>query len=375
MKKLTLTLVLLVAVAFAVSPTISNSMLVETVIHHTPTGFVPLISGGGAGYYFWDSGESSDWAPTYSWIDASGGTDLGVDDDAFFTVTTPFAIRFCGADYASASDFYVGTNGEIGFSIASMNSRYNQDLPNASTPNNLVAIYWDDMRGYTGDHLYSYTDSGDDDLFVISYDPWSHYSGTHGELQFQAYFVENNTGLTINNTVVLQYQNPSAEAGVSATVGLENAAGDAAAQYSFNSAELSANLAIIFIDAAYVDNYIDSFNLLAPADGAEVVDGTLVTFDWEDATYGGSGNFYYEIALSENADLSSPFHEATGIAASTYDYTINQGNTSDVTVYWGVRAVEDTIGFTRNCSNIFDFTLHQNDYAIEETTWGQIKTF
>jgi hypothetical protein len=379
MKKLTIMLILLVAVSFAASPAISNDMLVETLIHHMPTGFVPLISGDGAGYYFWDSNESSDFAPTFSWIDCTGGTNTGMNsDDGYVDITTPAAWKFCGVDIAAGSDLFLGSNGIIGFSSYGMSSLGNQNIPDAGAPNDIIALHWDDLTCYTSDGavVYAYTDtSGADDLYAVSYNDCRHYGGSPGELSFQTYFVENNTGADINNTVVIQHLEAGPETGSSATVGLENADGTEAANYCYNTGGgIEDNLAIIFIDAGYVDNYIDPLDLLAPADGAEVVDGTQVTFDWEDAAYAGSGNFYYEIALSENADLSTPFHEATGIASSTYDYTINQGNTSDVTVYWGVRAVEDTIGFIRNCSNIFSFTLHQSDYAVEETTWGQIKS-
>ncbi len=379
MKKLVIMLVLMVAVSFAASTTISNSMLIETVIHHTPTGFVPPVSGDGAGYYFWDSGESSDFAPTYSWIDATGGTLISdTGDDTGWEVALPMDVQFMGVDYTSGSSIWASSNGYINFNASGgdYTDLSNDDIPSATTPNNYVAIYWDDLDGDPGNSgLYSLVDtSGDDDLYVISYDPWGHYGDSGDTVEFQAYMVENNTGLTINNTIVMQYANDCVEGGSSATVGLENAAGDDGTKYCYNTAGMIvANLAIIFIDAAYVDNYIGAFDLVAPADGSEAIDGTQVTFDWEDASYSGAGNLTYDLILSNNADLSAPFHTEAGIAASTFDYTFSQGNTSDETVYWGVTATESTLGLEVASDSIWSMTLHQHDYAIEETTWGQIK--
>ncbi|MCX7022819.1 MAG: hypothetical protein NTW26_11220, partial [bacterium] len=120
--------------------------------------YVPLVSGDGAGYYFWDSNETSDWAPAYDWIDAAGGTDLGTGDEASFTVTTPFFIRFCGRDYPAGSTVYVGCNGALSFRNAGIPGA-NQNIPDAATPNAVAAVAWDDLRGISGDHLYSYLDT------------------------------------------------------------------------------------------------------------------------------------------------------------------------------------------------------------------------
>ncbi len=366
MKKLVIMLVLMVAVSFAASTTISNSMLVETVIHHTPTGFVPLHSGDGAGYYFWDSNESSDFAPTYSWIDCTGGTEIGLNgDDTYVTITTPAAWRYCGVDKAAGTDLYVGSNGYMGFNSGGW---HNYD--------DCIEIYGDDLVCNTGSgsHAYSMTDSsGDDDLYILEFNSLRHYgSGTY-DLTFQGYYVENNTGATINNTVVLQYNSTGAEQAANADISLTNADGSDAAVYADGDQTVADGTAIIFIDAAYVDNFIGAFDLTAPADGSEAIDGNQVTFDWEDASYSGTGTLTYDLILSNNADLSSPFHTET-VSASTFDYTFSQGNTSDETVYWGVEANEDGLGLNVASDSIWSITLHQHDYAIEETTWGQIKS-
>jgi hypothetical protein len=375
MKKLVLALILLVAVSFATSSAISNDMLVETLIHHTPTGFVPPTSGGGAGYYFWDSNESSDYAPVYSWIDCTTGTDTGLDaDDAYTTVSTPAALKYCGVSIAAGSNMYIGTNGVLGFNSDSMHW-YPGYLPSTSTPNNVLCLYGDDLIFYNSDGASIYTKtatSGNDDLYIVSYHDGMHWLGTPCVLTFQAYFVENNTGCNINNTIVFQYAETSEENGGNAVVGIENAAGNAAAVYSINSDCLRPNLAIVFIDAGYVDSYIDHFDLTTPSSGSQYRDGTTVTFDWQDAAYSGSGTLTYDLILSNNANLSSPFYTGT-FSASTGSYTFARGNTSDETVYWGVEANETTVGFSRASDSIWSITLHNSNYAIEETTWGQLK--
>src|SRR4030042_3157948 len=100
----------------------------------TTVDFGRLVAGDGAGYYFWDANETGTWAPVYDWIDASGGTDLGTGDEASFTVTTPFFIRFCNRDYAAGSTVYVGCHGALSFRNAGIPGA-NQDIPNTAVPN------------------------------------------------------------------------------------------------------------------------------------------------------------------------------------------------------------------------------------------------
>src|SRR4030042_1053133 len=124
-------------------------------------------------------------------------------------------------------------------------------------PNALAAAAWDDLRGISGDHLYSYLDTtGDLDIWVLSYDPWHRYLSV-GPFRFQMQIFERPVE-GINNTVEFHYQTVLASGinlGQSATVGLENWDGTEAAAYSYTD-DLEASFAVRFMDSRYVDDYI-----------------------------------------------------------------------------------------------------------------------
>jgi hypothetical protein len=330
--------------------------------------FGRLVSGSGAGYYFWDSNESDDWAPEYNWIDASGGDDLGTGDEASFTVTTPFFIRFCGRDYTAGTTVYVGCNGALSFRNAGIPGA-NQSIPNTATPNALVAAAWDDLRGTTGDHLYSYLDtSGEGDVWVLSYDPWHRYLSI-GPFRFQMQIHEQLVTGT-NNTVEFHYQTVVASGynlGQSATVGLENWDGSDGAAYSYNAA-LEASFAIRFIDSTYVDDYIPAFHLLTPADGDLAHPEETVHFTWEAPDYSGHGVVTYTFLLGRESDLSDAEEFDRG-ENTWFDYVFDYGDEGEW--YWSVRAEESDLGLSRMAEEIWSVDVVLLE--VNEATWGQIK--
>jgi len=327
--------------------------------------FGRLVFGDGAGYYFWDSNETDFWAPVYDWIDAGGGTDLGTGDEASFTVTTPFFIRFCGRDYPAGSTVYVGCNGALSFRNAGIPGA-NQDIPDTATPN-AVAAAWDDLRGITGDHLYSYLDaSGDLDVWVLSYDPWHRYLSI-GPFRFQMHIYERPVE-GINNTVEFHYQTVEASGynlGQSATVGLENWDGTEAAAYSYNT-NLSDSFAVRFIDINYVDDQLGVFHLLTPEDGYVYMPGDTVHFTWEEAEYYGHGEVNYTFYLADNEDFTNPMIVDRG-TNTWFDYIFGSGSEE---FWWKVYAEESDLGLNRWSEETWSLL---NGLDVTQTTWGRIK--
>ncbi|MCK4594762.1 hypothetical protein KAU45_09695, partial [bacterium] len=362
---------LLVALSAALGFQIEADRVVSRFVPQVPgLDFDRLLSGEGAGYYYWDSNETGEWAPEYNWIDASGGTDLGTGDDASFTVTTPFLIRFCNRNYPSGSTAYVGCNGALSFKNAGIPAA-NQNIPVSAAPNALIAVVWDDLRGTTGDHLYSYLDiSNELSIWVISYDPWHRYLSI-GPFRFQIHIYERPmTGM--NNTIELHYQtvwSGGYNLGQSATVGLENWDGTQAAAYSYND-DLEAGFAIRFIDTNYVDNWIGEFDLLSPRDGSDDYhEGDTVTFTWEAAEYSGDGSLTYTWLLDTDPVLTDAQEFDAG-GDTQIDHTFVVGDQG--VWYWSVRAQEDGFGHTRMAESIRSIEILP-EVAVVETTWGQIK--
>jgi len=379
-----------------------TSLLVALVLLFAGSAFADYGYDTSNTYAWADSDET--WGPEYSWVDASSGTDLGIGDDSYFTTTIPFDIDFYGNSYSSGTSFYVGTNGMMGFSSTGMNSLSNQDLPSTSTPNNLMAVYWDDMRGYTGDHLWSYVSgSSPNRQWVISYDPWHNYGVSSYAVQFQAIIFENDG--SYDNMIEFQYEDTTAnhdDHGFSATAGIENSGGTEGHSYCYNSGNLVEGLAVVYVG---VDGlYPNPFDLLSPADGSTIQvpggKGTTseaaslgggqdpvgykgsvdVTFEWENNDLVMMEDAWemveFELLIDDDPGFGSPDYDITGITGEDPSETVNITVTEDTTFYW--RVIASFVGFdgdfTTQCNDDFSFNLDVSPYVtIQPTSLGHIK--
>lgn len=158
-------------------------------------------------------------------------------------MTLPFTFRFMGTNYTTVK---ISSNGNIHFGTAS-NAYTNVAIPSTANPNALIAAFWDDLAPNLGGAIYTGTSgTSPNRTFVIEWRNVNHYgvSGTNGAT-FQIQLVE-----TTNHIYILYqdttFGNASYDNGVSATSGVENAAGNAGNQYSFNSAVLTAGKVLHF---------------------------------------------------------------------------------------------------------------------------------
>jgi N-acetylneuraminic acid mutarotase len=150
-------------------------------------------------------------------------------DDSFAPVTLPFAFSFYGQTYTSAN---VCTNGFITFGTGTCPFT-NSGIPSAATPNNAIYPFWDDMF-IDPSSMWTQTLTSPN-RFVIEWRNAGFFPpGSPDRLDFEVILYENGQILT-------QYRNVdnSHEQGNSATIGIENAAGDDAFQYSFNEPSLN----------------------------------------------------------------------------------------------------------------------------------------
>ncbi len=120
-------------------------------------------------YYFANSMADAVSKPTYQWVDFSGHTELpatpenGSVDDGNWLVDLPFSFPLYGADKNS---MYVTTNGILMFTQSSPYS--NAFIPNTSTPNEFIAIVWDDFQCYSTSDVHIYY-GGDENSFTVTY--------------------------------------------------------------------------------------------------------------------------------------------------------------------------------------------------------------
>jgi hypothetical protein len=179
--------------------------------------------------------------PVYSWIDISTvGTELvGLgDDDTSAALNIGFSFPFYENSYTK---LYIASNGIITLGAPST-SRSNVNLPNATTPNNLISIWWDDLDPRKGGHIYYYYDAANNRFIASFVDIRNYYSTTGtGSLTFQAI-------LYPDGKIILQYgvMNPGSDAdGLNgATIGIENSTGSDGLTVVYNAAYMHDNLAI-----------------------------------------------------------------------------------------------------------------------------------
>jgi hypothetical protein len=173
---------------------------------------------------------------TFSYVQANTVLSL-TGDDAATAVTLPFTFNFYGTNYNTA---YVSTNGFLNFA-ASNSSFSNATIPSTGVPNAAIYPFWDDLNvDSTASVRTQLLGTAPNRQFVIEWRNVHFYGDTTRRVDFEVILNENGQILT-------QYRNLAAdgrEQGNSATVGVENAAGTTALQFSSNAPSLSSNLAI-----------------------------------------------------------------------------------------------------------------------------------
>ncbi|HRH67629.1 MAG TPA: hypothetical protein PLU53_15125, partial [Bacteroidia bacterium] len=80
-------------------------------------------------------------ATNYSPAGGTGFLTMSSTDDGFASINLPFSFNYFGTSYTSA---FVGTNGYLTFG-GSSTALTAQQLPNATAPNNIVALCWNDL--------------------------------------------------------------------------------------------------------------------------------------------------------------------------------------------------------------------------------------
>lgn len=207
------------------------------------TGGKELKGSGGPdafGYKWIDSDEPN--GPAYNWIEINGvGTRLDISDDGTSgAVGIGFTFNYYGVDYTS---IYVGANGALSFTGGSFSST-NPTLPNTSAPNSVVAPFWDDLRtayGGGSGNIYYYSDTANG-RFIVEWDRVYRYGTTTPET-FQVIFKQ-------NGIILFQYANMQGTLN-SATIGIENPAGNTGCLVAYNSNYVKNNLAVQF--SAFVE--------------------------------------------------------------------------------------------------------------------------
>src|SRR5262249_48779716 len=141
------------------------------------------------------------------------------NDDGEATVALPFPFRFYGTDYSS---LLVGTNGYVTFDTTPGSGRSlgNTALPDPSTPNALIALYWDDLETPSAETFVEGT--APNRKLIIQWEGARRFESTGSHTDFQLWLFEGGSGhfeIHYGPTV------PDPAHDFTASVGIEDATG------------------------------------------------------------------------------------------------------------------------------------------------------
>ncbi len=198
----------------------------------------PIILGAGGpddfGYTWIDNNEPG--GPIYNWYEISDigteVTELSGTWDGNTQITLPFDFKLYDNTYSTA---YVSVNGWLYFGSSPSGWYSNQTIPNTDAPNNLLAIFWDDLDMRTEGTVYTYYDDVNN-LFIVQWEAVPKSFDAGSLLTFQAI-------LTPYGVVTYQYQSMVGTMSES-TIGIENADGTDGLQVVFNAPYVEDGLAV-----------------------------------------------------------------------------------------------------------------------------------
>lgn len=252
----------------------------------------PIMLGAGGpdafGYKWIDSNEPG--GPTFDWVDISDdGTEVSLGDDDGTTIPLPFEFEFYGEPKTEIS---ISSNGYLTFG-SDASDLSNDQLPDPNDPNDLIALYWDDLDPGNsqggGGAIYHYFDAAND-RFIVQYEAVPHFPDGDGETNtFQAI-------LYANGTIHLQYLDMTDDASGpnSHTIGIENGDGSDGLQVAFNTEYIENNLAIeIAAVPDFLADVVPATGTLGSGDSQDVT----VTFDSDGIE---PGTYENDLALASN---------------------------------------------------------------------------
>lgn len=330
--------------------------------------YEPIVQGSGAGYAFYDSTEDVDPPFRYTFF-RPFGSQSWTGDNEYWTTTLPFDFRFCGQDYPSGSTIYISSNGIIGFSEEAMDEPVNQNLPNPDAPNGIIAAFWDDL--YAEKIFIDNVEKYELDGLAITFRKMYFADEAHeDQLQIQV-VLYSSEGEGYNNRVEIYYYDTVGDSwrdyGASATVGIENQDGSEAALYLFNQPDLTDLLGVRFIDQLLVESQLGAFDLLTPADGAQIEIGVPTTFSWSESDYSGSGDLTYTLLLADNEELTGAREVDAGTATSL---EVVFGSFDIGNWFWSIEVEESQGGNTRLADSVWGFEVLGDPADTDAPTVG-----
>ncbi|MFJ2026717.1 S8 family serine peptidase [Streptomyces sp. NPDC087897] len=254
-----------------------------------------------------------------TWV---AGTDkLNVSGDAAnVKIDLPFPAPFYGETHRSA---WVSTNGYLNFAAAN-SSNANTALPRTATPNAALYPFWDDLlvRPDAGGVYTALRGTYPNRTFVVEWRDIVSWYDQDAPFSFSAEIGEN--GSVTYRYKDLSDASGSYSTGRSATVGVENAAGTDAFEYSFNTEALTDGLSLAFrtTKSGVVLGTVKDDNDGGPVSGAEVAVGSTSTTTGSDGRY----------ALQLGTGTHTLAFAAAGYTGDKQAVTVEAGRVADASM-------------------------------------------
>lgn len=244
-------------------------------------------------------------------------------DDTATTIPLPFDFFYYGTNYRTV---HLGSNGHINF-LAQSTNLSNVALPSAGAPNASIYAFWDDLLLDSASRVNTkLSGAAPSREFVIEYRNVMFFGGaTTSRVDFETVLAE-------NGQISLRYRNldPAVgrETGNSATVGIENAAGTDALQFSFNASVLTDSQSIRFVlpPNGVVDGTVTDFNDGQPVAGATVraLKGTDVVTS---TTAGADGKYRLRLLAGEyTIEVAKSLYVSSSATVTVGDDTVSTNN-------------------------------------------------
>ncbi|MCP4633377.1 MAG: S8 family serine peptidase [candidate division Zixibacteria bacterium] len=211
----------------------------KTFISYGPQNPPQILDNGGPdefGYAWVDSDDPG--GPEFNWIDISGIGSLidfgsNIDDGNSGPLDLGFTFGFYGNEFTSIN---VCTNGWASFTDGSSVEYGNMPIPDAEPPNNMLAVFYDDMNLENGGNAYIYTNNADTAIIT-----WDHVADWREEGIFNFQIV-----LIAPNKIFYQYEEMGPGRLAECTIGIEDEDGAVGLQVANDQVYMHDNLAIRF---------------------------------------------------------------------------------------------------------------------------------
>lgn len=245
-----------------------------------------------------------------------GTTPIATFDEDLVSVPLPFSFTFYGATY---DEVRVDSNGLVSFTSTFSNS-FNTAIPNPNIPNAAIYALWDDLFPIEPTHILTAVEgTAPNRKFVIEWREVPFSEEFQTTASFEIVLHESGEITTSYLTA-----NGSRGRGRSATVGIENATGDIALQYSHNTESLREGLSVIYEVpfSGFVQGVITDANDLLALSGATV---TATNADGVSRSTTTSAQGFYRLQLTEGDYVVTV--SKTHYQSQSFDVTVIEDGT------------------------------------------------